>query len=60
MSILGFFLKDLETELWKYNQKVASMRCIKFYVKGVLKKNYVYVETFRREFTLFYNYVQRL
>ena len=36
------------------------MRCIKFYVKGVLKKNYVYVETFRREFTLFYNYVQRL
>ena len=40
------FLRDLKTKLCNHNQKeVESMHYIKVYSKGVLKNDFVYVET---------------
>ena len=38
--------EDLETKLCRHNQKkVVSVHYIKVYIKGVLKSDFVYVET---------------
>ena len=45
-DIILFFLRDLETNLSKHNQKVVeSVHYIKVYTKVVLKNDFVYVET---------------
>ena len=45
-DVILIFLRYLKTKLCKHNQKeVESMHYIKAYAKGVLKKDFVYVET---------------
>ena len=45
-DIILIFLRDLKTKLCKHNQKeVESVHYIKVYAKGVLKNDFVYVET---------------
>ena len=45
-DVILIFLRDLEIKLCNHNQKeVEAVHYIKLYAKGVLKNNFVYVET---------------